>query len=44
VCYGVTRFALSFSRHTGKDWVGIFDDQIVDVRMKAIRDESWFQS
>ncbi len=39
---GGGRFALYFMRHTGREWVGIFDDLSVDECMKAIQDDAWF--
>jgi hypothetical protein len=39
---GGGKFALYFMRHTGKEWVGIFDDLSVDGCMKAIQDDAWF--
>ncbi len=39
---GGGKFALYFMRHTGKEWVGIFDDLTVDESMKAVQDEEWF--
>ncbi len=35
-------FALYFMRHTGTEWVGIFDALSADECMKAIRDGEWF--
>ena len=39
---GNGNYALYFMRHTGKEWVGIFDDLSVDECMKAIQDGEWF--
>jgi hypothetical protein len=39
---GGGKFALYFMRHTGKEWVGIFDALSVDECMKAIEDDQWF--
>ncbi len=39
---GGGRFALYFMRHTGREWVGIFDGLSVDECMKAIQDDAWF--
>lgn len=36
-------FALYAMRHTGKEWIGIFDALSVDECMQAIRDDPWFQ-
>lgn len=35
-------FALHAMRHTGKEWVGIFDALSVDECIKAIQDDPWF--
>lgn len=35
-------FALYAMRHTGKEWVGIYDAQTVDECLKAIQDDPWF--
>ena len=35
-------FALYFMRHTGKEWVGIFDALSLDESLKAIQDDEWF--
>jgi len=39
---GDGEFALYAMRHTGKEWVGIFDAMSVDECMKAIQDDPWF--
>ncbi|HVA45144.1 MAG TPA: hypothetical protein VNH11_02055 [Pirellulales bacterium] len=36
-------FALYAMRHTGNEWVGVFDDLSVDECMQAIRDDPWFE-
>jgi hypothetical protein len=35
-------FALYAMRHTGKEWIGVFDALSVDECMKAIQDDPWF--
>jgi hypothetical protein len=40
---GTGKFALHAMRHTGKEWVGVFDALSVDECMKAIRDDPWFE-
>ncbi len=39
---GNDKFALYAMRHTGKEWVGIFDQLSVDECMEAIQSEEWF--
>ena len=39
---GDGKFALYAMRHTGKEWVGVFDALSVDECMKAIQDDPWF--
>jgi hypothetical protein len=39
---GHGRFVLYFMRHSGKEWLGIFDDLSVDECMKAILEDEWF--
>ena len=36
-------FALYAMRHTGKEWVGVYDALSVDECMKAIQDDPWFE-
>jgi hypothetical protein len=36
-------FALYAMRHTGKEWVGVFDALTVDECLNAIRDDPWFE-
>ena len=35
-------FALYAMRHTGNEWVGVFDALTVDECMKSIQDDPWF--
>ena len=37
------KFALYAMRHTGKEWVGIFDELSLDECLTAIQDDPWFQ-
>ena len=36
------KYALYSLRHTGKEWVGVFDGLSVDECMNAIKDNEWF--
>ncbi len=40
---GGNKFALYAMRHTGKEWIGIFDALSLDECMKAIEDDPWFE-
>jgi len=40
---GGDKFALYAMRHTGKEWIGVFDALSVDECMTAIRDDPWFE-
>ena len=35
-------FALYAMRHTGREWIGVFDALSVDQCMKAIQEDEWF--